>query len=235
MLDISDELLLNRTSMGIQLIKPSKHVTAPAVSTVMQLPMQVYFENKEGVIQKTNEKNALFCGYDSPQHANGKIYYRTLDAKIRNQLRENDQQTMQSNQLNIFDEIVQSNEGNRHGLSIKYPWYDNKNTLIGLFGFSIMLDQQSLAQALLSIMGLGLLSYHEPKFVNSIKLSKQQKICGELLVKGHSIRKIAEQLNLSARTVETYINNLKAKLKCRNKTELTLKLAAHFDLHGLTV
>jgi LuxR family transcriptional regulator, quorum-sensing system regulator SolR len=57
-----------------------------------------------------------------------------------------------------------------------------------------------------------------------IKLSKRQRDCAFLLLKGLHYKEIGMVLNLSHRTVETHLNHIKSKLFCGNKTELIIKL-----------
>lgn len=61
-------------------------------------------------------------------------------------------------------------------------------------------------------------------------LSNRQFDCASFLLKGLTQKEIALQLNISPRTVETYINQLKVKFSCRNKSELIILLSTiiHF-------
>ena len=48
--------------------------------------------------------------------------------------------------------------------------------------------------------------------------------CISQLAKGKGMKEIAEHLNISARTVETYINNAKNKLECFSKKQLLVNV-----------
>lgn len=54
-------------------------------------------------------------------------------------------------------------------------------------------------------------------------LSKREMDVAARLVKGHSASEIGFQLNLSKRTVESYLENMKNKLDCHSKAELIQK------------
>jgi DNA-binding CsgD family transcriptional regulator len=62
---------------------------------------------------------------------------------------------------------------------------------------------------------------------NAPKLTNRQVECCQLLLSGKTAKEIARQLDLSPRTVEYYLTNIKLKLKCSNKVELVTKLT-HF-------
>jgi DNA-binding CsgD family transcriptional regulator len=54
----------------------------------------------------------------------------------------------------------------------------------------------------------------------NIYLTQRETECVLYLLTGLTVKIVAEKLGLSTRTVEFYINNIKAKLKCRTKTQL---------------
>lgn len=55
-------------------------------------------------------------------------------------------------------------------------------------------------------------------------LSSRETECAQLVLLGYSYKHIANKLNLSARTVEFYVQNMKEKLNCANKQQLIDKL-----------
>lgn len=55
---------------------------------------------------------------------------------------------------------------------------------------------------------------------NFFNLSTQQVRCLDLLLQGYTYRNISEQLGLSLRTVESYVNEIKIKMNCRKKSQV---------------
>lgn len=66
--------------------------------------------------------------------------------------------------------------------------------------------------------------------LNITKITQRETDCISYLLKGLNNKEIALKLNISNRTVETHVNNLKDKFYCRNKLELTLLLSKMFNL-----
>lgn len=68
--------------------------------------------------------------------------------------------------------------------------------------------------------------------LNAPYLSTREKECLLLYLKGETARSIAASLKLSHRTIESYLENIKYKLNCYQKTEL-LKKARELQDYGL--
>jgi DNA-binding CsgD family transcriptional regulator len=61
----------------------------------------------------------------------------------------------------------------------------------------------------------------------NIKVTRRQTDCINLLLGGLSTKEIAAQLKLSPRTVEYYIDILRAKFHAQNKSDLIIKLLSY--------
>jgi len=237
-LNISDEFEINRFYNGVKLSEPRE--SKYSIANVLKCQFGVYFETTDGVIQKANALNAEnYCGFDSTKSAIGKKYFLRMNKNEVKKLRYNDNLVMKKNCNVIFEEDITQDEAiNVSTLSIKMPWYNTQNRVIGLFGCSILLGKNSLSQSLTHIAELGLLipniqlSKTLGNEIDNVYLSKRQLDCAKLLLQGNKIKEIADRLNLSPRTIETYLDNMKAKLKCRNKIDLTIKLFEHMKKYG---
>lgn len=236
-LEIKDELLITRVGKGIKLLKPeqinkySSHPTGHTISSALQLPLSVYFLDSEGATQKINEEGALICGYGSVDNSIGKSLFEVAENQSANNLINNCKEVMNFNSIKIYDEtnIHKDNTINQF-LSIKAPWYDDQNKIIGTCGCSIVLGKHSLAESLSHVKQLGLLNtgYDITRItnvtnelqLNNILLSKREMECLKLTIKGYTAKKIAKFLGISHRTVEEYIVNIRLKVGVNSKAEL---------------
>lgn len=232
-LDVSSELEIHRFRSGIKLLRPpskafsAKCKTFGVVSDFLQMSCSVYFETADGVIRILNERNAEFCGFDSVPNAIGKHYFDTLPEKTVSLLRYNDHVVMQEETVKLLEEDIFHENGEvQKAITLKLPWYNNHNKVIGLFGMSILVGTDAVAESLLEMAKMGFLTHSRyQSHQKEIVLSRQQNACVNLLLEGMTNKQIAMQLGLSPRTVETYINNLKLKLRCKNKMEIIAKLS----------
>jgi len=58
------------------------------------------------------------------------------------------------------------------------------------------------------------------KFIGNIKLTKRELEVLKYVVLGYTAKKIGKVLNISYRTVESYMNIIKTKLNCDTKGEM---------------
>ena len=106
-----------------------------------------------------------------------------------------------------------------------------------MFGCTIVFGRQSLADSLLEIAQLGLLNFRgnasnnniiPGSEINNIYLSKRETECLRHYVQGKTAKEISQIVNLSRRTVENYIYNIKIKLNVSTKAELIFKAIDYF-------
>lgn len=236
LLDTSNELLVYRYKSGIKLLKPpvlichpNEHLTRHTVKNLLAMPFSVYFDNHDAVIQRLNAHNVELCGFDSEKQATGKSYFKRFTTSTAHCLLQYDREAMKNETTKIYEENIQYNNQAKTErlLSVKMPWYNAENKVVGLFGCCIFLDKDPIADFLTSMTEMGLFSTVENKIIDNEKffLPKQQKICATYLLQGLTNTEIALKMHLSRRTIESYIETLKNKFHCRNKTQLILKLS----------
>ena len=174
-----------------------------------------------------NEECAEVCGFDSVTESVGKTLFEVSKKESASQLIQNCNEVITTSQVKMFEEENLRKDGSRYQLlSIKSPWYNEENKIVGICGFSIALGKHMLADSLTTISKLGLLSSPETppamnySFINNVYLSKREQECLRLSIKGYTAKRISRVLEISFRTVEEYLTNIKIKLGANSKAEM---------------
>lgn len=230
LMNISQELIFTRYKKGIALIPPGSSTdnSRQSVEQILKQPFSIYFVKGEDCsLARINSTCAENCLFDSELSAIGKISSDFLNKESAHFAVTADRTVLAQETVNICEHELEHSDGATYNyLTIKSPWYQDQK-LVGVFGCSIMLNRHPLVNSLQSIAELGLLSTNvfNPLVANDkITLSMRELSLAKLLVTGLTAKEIAKRLNLSHRTIESYLINLKIKLRCKNKTELAIKL-----------
>lgn len=234
--DTAEGLQIYRHDRGIKLVRPKKSLAHyRSVKSILKLPFQVYFENTEQVTLQGNEIYADVNGFISLKECLGEKWHKPFKKNTVIPTILNDRKVIEHNKHIIVEEIGFRNDGTEvHTLSVRMPWYNMENKIIGLFGCSISLGKAPLADSLSQLADLGFLNPTGNianmigSEINNVYLSKRQLECAKLILNGLTAKEIGAVLKLSTRTIEGYINSIKTKLSCYNRSELILKLSEIF-------
>lgn len=253
LLDTSKEFDICRYRNGIKLLRPgqSKQIinsactfdTGYTVGSALQLSCNVYFLNRHSELQNLNEENAATLGA-SIEECIGKTAY--FHGRIQDAARiiNNDKQIIKTDKIKMLDEDVICDKKccvhNKYvtALSVKSPWYNHNNEIIGVFGCSIVLGRHSISKALAQVSQLGLLGIIEASNSNNflpgtqisdVYLSKRETEILRLLVRGQTAKRTAIILGISYRTVEKHLENIKDKMGVVSKAELIDKAFENYN------
>lgn len=191
------------------------------------LPCHVYCKNREGVYLGYNDYGANNFGYANGCEIVGKTDFEIFPQPIANLYRRNDTQTIFTRkQIFIPEEGILKENLHIIFLTYKIPIFDDKNEITGILGLSFTrLTDGSNESTLNSLTVFDLaqdLNHFPPRSNNHSILSKKERSCLEYLCQGLTQKQTAKRLSISPRTVETHLERAKAKLNCKNKTELIL-------------
>lgn len=132
--------------------------------------------------------------------------YKMFPQKAEQIIKENELVLKNKIPHHFYSTLVIPNYTKINFLTVKIPQYDPKSKKFQIFGIACYLSQMNL------------------EIAEQYSLTMREIDCIELFLEGKSAKTIAGQLNLSPRTIEFYLDNIKGKLDCNNKNELMLKL-----------
>ncbi len=238
-LNLSHELILQPFNNGLMLVDPQKHSAQPNPCSLGSL-------QKKHFHAYIYDMNHQFCFVNENFFKSGRvlsnkcIVNKNLKKIFPNEgemLTQNNNTVLTHHQAKMFDETILSE---KHQLqpffSLKIPLYKD-NHLAGVFGFSLLLGETSLANTLQEITHLGLLNSFLKNSENNyfkkltygnkfekIFLTERQSQILHLTIRGKSSKEIAKQIGLSYRTVQHYLDTIKMKFNVSSKSELISKV-----------
>lgn len=244
-LDISEDLCIIRWKNGIKLFKSGSssnlnrlvESNSIIIPKLLKLPFAVYFQDTKHVTLQCNQITAEECGFATVSDCIGNEWFNNFITSSVISSIQKDAEVITHNTIKIACLSAQLNNGNSvETLSIRVPWYNNQNKIIGLFGCSLIMGKIPLVDFLLQISNLGLLHSTELNHVdnltgdqiNFVYLSKRELDCLRLTIRGKTAISIANTLGLSKWTVEEYLANIKRKMNVSSKAELIDKTIDHF-------
>jgi DNA-binding CsgD family transcriptional regulator len=186
----------------------------------------VYCKNKSGVYLGVND-NFACANKSQPNDIIGvQNFDDTFGREHALRLMKNDHEVIFNNQLKTTIESVNIDGCIYYYLSYKAPLRTKTDEIIGVFGISFSMNEENEIFSALNEMS-ALVSASVINKIGSIFtstcLSQRQLDCVYYLVKGKTMRQIAEKLILSPKTIEHYLEAAKNKLGCHTRSELIEK------------
>jgi DNA-binding CsgD family transcriptional regulator len=196
--------------------------------SLLCLPCYVFWKDTDGVYQGYNDYGAATLGYRSGQEIVGKSDLDIFPKEFALVYQSND-----SNVIASKTPVFASEEGELKNHfpvifhSYKIPLYAEHKKIVGVLGLSFTTPAYKQGNVVVPIDNFSSaelaskLNSHPPQpRPNQAILSDREKACMYHLSQGLTLKEIARQLNLSPRTIETYIERVKEKLNCKNKADL---------------
>lgn len=229
--EINAEFQIVRYQNGIRLVRPenASQISCGSIKKVMNLPLSAYFLDRNSQCRYYNPTMATYLNAENLTDYIGIDATVAFKSESAKKIIFNDQHVMKYQQLMIAEEGGRLKNNNEIiGLSIKLPWYDRENKIIGIFGITIPSDY-SISEALTTIVHTGLLNQPPLLSMPGALLDQAYYTKHELDVLRHTLLgksafATGKALHISARTVEYHLQNLKIKLNVQTKADLIAKI-----------
>lgn len=231
-IDLSPEMLITPYRGGVKLMRPAQdHTSLVSLQDAMKLSFNIFFHNCEFITEELNEATWTTCAYESKADAIGSNINRTCIRKDQSERVENNNlMVIDSHKMLIIDEPADLiNDQKINAVSIKFPWYNNEDQVVGVFGCAMLIKEDNLSNIAASFSMVSdkfmqrsqTMNHLLPgKEINGSYFTSRELDVIQWILRGKAMREIAIILNLSPRTIEHYIVNIKTKAKVKTKSQL---------------
>jgi DNA-binding CsgD family transcriptional regulator len=194
-------------ALPFEFLNPSTHISVSLDTIFSPVPGHAYVKNTEGLYLWCNEKQAQVLSLQERNLILGKSVYDLCDSSTADFLEYNDALTINAREEKQFVERACFNNGQKVTVvSAKKPLINKEGEVIGIFGSSFMIPQMSDEEKISLLIQQGL----APKEAQSLFY----------FVNGETSKEIARRFDLSFRTIEKYLENVKIKLNIFNRAQL---------------
>lgn len=191
---------------------------------ISNYPVHFFANTISGVILAANDLQAEYFGNSSVSDFLGKCYFDLISKAEAETLVDNNIITMNSAAPQLFREIGLGNEC----LTGKTRLFNIRNHAIGVGGIAFYLHQIPLKDIVILMKQLVCLNIItdvvKSDYVSNIsrlkQLSDRERECVHHLIRGMTYKEIANVLEISPRTVEGHIENIKNKLGCYSRSDI---------------
>lgn len=245
--DTSKHLLIQPYKQGVKIIKPdNNNIFLSSIGNIFSLPINAFFINHDSIFVAANHQTLVTNlpggnhGYFSKKDLIGKKMEDLFKTDTAEKLIHDNNIIMHcKKEMAILEErVLRLDELNFSAISFKFPVYNIEDKIIGILGLSAIIESMRflnippLANTIETIIKTGIFPQANltsnkllPGYpINGIYLSAQEIKCLHLLIAGKTIKMIAKILNISPRTVEHYLENIRHKLHANSKSELIEKV-----------
>jgi DNA-binding CsgD family transcriptional regulator len=204
------------------IIEKSRHIidSLPGLILIKDVD-SVYMDCNEefSSMMKIDKSNIIgHTDYDLPWETYAKVYQSY------------DKETMQNTSLTTLVPLLIRDGSMLTSRTYKKPILDEDGEVVGILGQANILVDNVLSKSLYNtnqldkkttaLSGYSPKSYKISEYHENFKLSKRESECLFLMIRGKNSKEIGMFLNISSRTVEGHIENIKLKFNCNTKSEL---------------
>ena len=201
------------------------------VADVIDMPFNVFFNAANCEIREASDTCLDSFGFYSKSDAIGYSIAKVVPDQVQvMRVYKNDKQVMAKNQMMVFEEYVDLRDDKSvQAVSFKMPWYNKNNQVVGVFGCSVVVDQDTLdnipshfytISRIFSLPDISVKSLLSGREINGKYFSAREVDVMQCIICRKTMREIGQLLEVPSRTVELYFNNIKAKLGVNTRAEL---------------
>ncbi|WP_151193471.1 PAS and helix-turn-helix domain-containing protein [Cysteiniphilum sp. JM-1] len=179
------------------------------------LPISTFMKTAQGVYVYSNTYHNRLAGFDS---LIGRSHYDAFGDEDGNKIAQNDLKLLQTkSSLFVYEHV-------HNALVLTMKFYTTIDGQDYIYGAAL-----NMSKAHEALLASEVAQADAPDI--DINLTESEIRCVNFMVKGHTASTIANQLNISHKTVEFHLDNAKRKLNCYKTSKLAFmigKYHAHF-------